>query len=402
MNKMIVERRCLLINSHIHSPPSNAIQPSMMLIRLVHAALISFLLSLKTTYGFQINCRCRPSFDLGRSPSSSAQLQRVLQNHGSNNKEARLTQLKFSGTEALVNGAPDLTLASWVIAFSASHIGMSAIRDRLIEICGEFAAKVNIVDRGWKLPSWWLGDGVAENCILPDKDTAGRQIYRMGYTLVSFTTLGSALMTYVSIHEGGITIPISFFTVSQDYILYYAIAIASFAISIASLFNASPLSLVPGFQVADDKNDKPAVSGLQRNDSLKMEPRGLTRITRHPLILPVVPWGLATSYLLGGRPEDFILFGGLSAYAIAGCACQDLRIINLEGSVGTVFEPAMSQKVQGQLEYFFSATSFVPFAAIIDGRQSMESVLKEFPIVPFLLGFPVGIILEDSFLQWLS
>jgi len=374
----------------------------MMLISIVHLALVYLLLSLKIANGFLINYRCRPSFDSERFPSSSAQLQRVSHPHGSSNREARLTQLKLSGTEALVVGAPDLTLASWVMAFSASHIGMSAIRDRLIEICGEFASKINIVDRGWKLPSWWLGDGVGENYILPDKDTAGRQIYRMGYTLVSFTTLGSALMTYLSIQEGRNTIPTSFFTMSQDYRLYYAIAVASSAISLASLFNASPLSLVPGFQVADGKNNKPAVSGVQRNDSLKLEPRGLTRITRHPLILPVVPWGLATSYLLGGHPADFILFGGLSVYAIAGCACQDLRIINKEGSVGTVFDPTMSQKVEGQLENFFSATSFVPFAAIIDGRQSLETVLKEFPIVPFLLGFPVGIVIEDAFLQWLS
>ena len=138
--------------------------------------------------------------------------------------------------------------------------------------------------------------------------------------------------------------------------MYFSIASASFAASIASLFNASPLSLMPGFQKVeegkggDDKSGmfsnneiiKSASSGtirgmMQRNDGLKFEPKGLTRITRHPLILPVIPWGFATSILLGGQSADFILFGGLSIYAVAGCACQDLRVSRKEGSVGTVF-----------------------------------------------------------------
>ena len=61
------------------------------------------------------------------------------------------------------------------------------------------------------------------------------------------------------------------------------VAALSAALSLASLGNASPLSLVPGFA-----KDEAAPMGLVRDDSLKLRPFGLTRITRHPLILPMV------------------------------------------------------------------------------------------------------------------
>jgi len=260
-----------------------------------------------------------------------------------------------------------------------------------------------------------VGDDVGKNEIFPDQDTAGRQIYRIVYTMVSFTTLGAALFCYLSVDEGTAErmVPIG-----QEYTMYLAIASTSFAASIASIFNASPLGLMPSFQRADNDNenigikastaaigcasDQPSnsVLGIERNDDLKFYPRGLTRITRHPLILPVVPWGIATSILTGGRDADFALFGGLSLYAIAGCACQDLRVIRREGSVGTVFRPA-EEDVRSRLEQFYASTSFVPFAAVVDGRQGMRDVVKEFPLVPFLAGFPIGMAIEDILLHWL-
>jgi len=135
---------------------------------------------------------------------------------------------------------------------------------------------------------------------------------------------------------------------------------------------------------------------VQRNDSLKLRPTGLTRITRHPLILPVVPWGIATSMLAGGRTCDFLFFGGLALYALAGCAAQDLRVLRQEGSVGTVFLPGES------LDSFFSTTSYVPFGAVIDGRQSIQDIIAEVPWLPLGIGCLVGVFLEDTLLSWLA
>lgn len=305
-----------------------------------------------------------------------------------------------------------LSLEFWITSFSLSHIGMSAIRDNLIYNCGKLASEMKLINRGIKLPDYWPGDDFGQDEIFPDSDTAGRQIYRVGYTLVSFTTLGNAFTSYLSIVQSNnennnnifmSTMPLT----EQEHMVYFSIASLAFATSIASLFNASPLGLMPGFQKASQSKDssgenkKATVAGLQRNDGLKFEPRGLTRITRHPLILPVVPWGISTSFLAGGLIHDFVLFTGLSIYAIAGCACQDLRILRKEGSVGTVFKPD-SEDIGMKLNTFFDNTSFVPFGALLDGRQSIHLMVKEFPYIPFVVGIPIGAVMEDSILQFLK
>jgi hypothetical protein len=350
-----------------------------------------------------------------------------IQFHRCQTKHTERKQMRVkTNTSLSLSLSPDeQQLAFWITSFSTLHIGMSAIRDSLIKSCGQLAQNANLIDRKIiQLPLWWPGDDVGKNEIFPDGDTAGRQIYRLGYTFVSFFTLGGALASYLSIVRDSSAGEMNFREqlmqssniplTDEEYMVYFIIASASFAASIASLFNASPLSLMPGFQ-KEEKNEgltsttnlssAPAVvsiAGIQRKDELKFEPKGLTRITRHPLILPVVPWGIATSFLVGGNTADFILFGGLSLYAIAGCACQDLRIIKKEGSVGTVFQPLSSSEVGGKLDDFFSATSFIPFGAVVDGRQPISLLVKEFPLLPFIIGFPVGGFIENALLNWLN
>jgi len=48
-------------------------------------------------------------------------------------------------------------LAFWMTSFSTSHIGMSAIREKLISLFGELASNSNLVDRKVKLPPYWPG-----------------------------------------------------------------------------------------------------------------------------------------------------------------------------------------------------------------------------------------------------
>lgn len=283
--------------------------------------------------------------------------------------------------------ANDQALAFWIAAFSASHIGMSAVRGRLIDVCGQLATSLNLVDRKFlTLPSYWPADDVGKNEIFPDAETAGRQIYRALYTLISFATLfGGAFSAYLSSIAMTTASPVS----DDSYTFWFTVAAIAQGVSIASLFNASPLSLVPGFEQGDELV-------LKRNDTLKFQPSGLTRITRHPLILPVVPWGIANSFLTGGRLSDFLLFGGLAMYAVAGCAAQDLRIIRDEGSVGTAFRPS------SELREFFAATSFIPFGAVVDGRQLIQDIVKEVPWIALVGGCFVGAFIEDTLLKWLK
>ena len=337
-------------------------------------------------------------------------------------------------------------LLFWVTAFASSHIGMSAIRQTLItNVFGQFVANdvLGIVgNEKLKLPDFWPGDS-SGNVLFPDIETAGRQFYRMFYTIISFVTLGSSFSIYLSFvnnnqHHDSINILWNNLVGSSsssdsDIIINicYVVATLSGAFSLASLLNASPLGLVPSFRQKEksdlttttmmiaEENESTAIApgdtlmGITRDDSMKFEPKGLTRITRHPLILPVVPWGLSTSILVGGNNQDYILFGGLALYAIVGCYCQDLRIIREEGSVGTVFtfndndddenNIASSTKTNQKLLQFYNETSFVPFGALFDGRQSWDMILKEFPILPFFLfGIPSSFVIETIFLQFLN
>lgn len=266
---------------------------------------------------------------------------------------------------------------------------MSAVRRDIIHTCGQTADSLGLVgNSNWKLPDVWPGDEAGQT-IFPDAETAGRQIYRIGYTGVSFTTLGSAAFAYLdSIHQTGLAL-----VDEPTNSIFFWISVFSSAISIGSLFNPSPLSLVPVYEAGTEDGQGQL---LRRNDNQKLVATGMTRITRHPLILPVVPWGLATAASLGGQPRDYLLFGGLALYALAGCAAQDLRISNEEGSVGTVFSPDQS------LQVFFRETSFLPFGALLDGRQTLRETVEEIPWLALAVGIPVGFKLQLFLLHWLS
>lgn len=306
-------------------------------------------------------------------------------------------------------------LSLWVIAFASSHIGMSAIRSSIISFLGNGAQALNLVNNEeWILPPWWPGDTMGGNNIFPDALTAGRQIYRMMYTVVSFVTLGFAFGSYLD--AASIQQPTEAIAGTQLYTTCLFAAALSYGAVTASLFNASPLGLMPGFEAMSSQNNNDGeedntntgnnfIANIRRDDSLKFTTRGLTRITRHPLILPVVPWGLANAILAGARSCDFILFGGLAIYAVAGCFAQDLRILREEGSVGTVFriesrkDNEDGQDEREQLRSFFKATSFIPFQAVLDGRQRFDDIVLEVPWLQFVAGTVAGVFIEERFLQ---
>ena len=136
----------------------------------------------------------------------------------------------------------DVVLATWVIAFASSHIGMSAARSNIIRTLGETAASLNLVGNDeWVLPTWWPGDNNGGDRIFPDNLTTGRQIYRLMYTAVSFVTLGSAFGAYL--HSSSVSI-LDGSGVQQSSTLLYNTCLLSAAMSfgaaIASLVNASP------------------------------------------------------------------------------------------------------------------------------------------------------------------
>jgi uncharacterized membrane protein len=118
-------------------------------------------------------------------------------------------------------------------------------------------------------------------------------------------------------------------------------------------------------------------------------------------LFPAVPWGVATSFLAGSRPVDFLLFTGIAVYALVGCAAQDLRVLKKEGSVGTVFEPFSTTSTGSSLQLFFQSTSFIPFGAVVDGRQSLDEIVSEFPLLPFLVFSVAGYFVEAQIVSLL-
>ena len=167
----------------------------------------------------------------------------------------------------------------------------------------------------WRLPAVLKpGLDATGDVVFPDAGTAGRQIFRLLYSLVSAATLAAAWGAFTQVGEGAsVLIPVA----EDTRPFLFAAGALSSALSLISLGNASPLSLVPSFQP-----DTTSPSGFTRNDSAKLYPHGLTRITRHPLILPMVPWGLANGLLVGGRAQDLILFWGIAVYSVCGCWAQ--------------------------------------------------------------------------------
>jgi len=283
---------------------------------------------------------------------------------------------------ALSDGTAEV--AGLVAAFSMTHVGLSNVRQPIISACGAGAKRFGLVGRGWRLPSYWLGDS-SGNEIWPDAEAAGRQIFRVLYSAVAFGTLGAAAGVYADCRAATSAVELA------PWARAGLVAVAALAqgISITSLLNPSPLSLVPGFRTSAD-----APLGLERDDSLKLAPYGLTRITRHPLILPVVPWGLANAALAGGRATDVALFGGLAVYALVGCKAQDERAA-AAAAVGTVF-------ARGDLTPFYDSTSFTPFAAVLDGRQKLRDVVGEVAWVYLCGGVALGWALEEMTLRALE
>ena len=83
--------------------------------------------------------------------------------------------------------------------------------------------------------------------------------------------------------------------------------------------------------------------------------RGIQRITRHPMNLGFALFG-AAHCLVNPHEGDWIFFGGFVVYAVTSAVHQDRRTF-ADG-------PEEVRQFQAQ-------TSFLPFAAILAGRQKL-------------------------------
>jgi uncharacterized membrane protein len=89
--------------------------------------------------------------------------------------------------------------------------------------------------------------------------------------------------------------------------------------------------------------------------------RGIVRITRHPFLWGVALWALV-HVVMNGDLASLVLFGSLLVLSLGGPASIDHKRQRLLGARWTAFA---------------QATSSVPFAAILGGRNSLYAALSE-------------------------
>ena len=109
------------------------------------------------------------------------------------------------------------------------------------------------------------------------------------------------------------------------------------------------------FLVLAHGSKSPATTAADMTGDRPSSPTGIHRITRHPLNTGFALFGLA-HMLVNPTVGDWIFWGGFPVFAVVSAIHQDRRML-----------------AAGSPEFwsFYGQTSFLPFAAILFGRQRM-------------------------------
>jgi uncharacterized membrane protein len=211
-----------------------------------------------------------------------------------------------------VSAAAEVLLL-WV-AFAATHIGLSSLglRPRLVRLIGE-------------------------------------RPFQGVYSLVALALFIPLVAVYFSnVHAGPWLLPFARGLVLR-WITYLVMGLA-FVLLVASLVRPSPAGVVPGESV----------------------PRGIYRITRHPMLFAFVLFGLSHA-LQNGTATDLAFFGGFVWFSLLGAWHQDRRKL---ATAGPGFRA------------FHEATPFLPFT----GRETLLGVRELSPwIVALGIALTLGI-----------
>jgi uncharacterized membrane protein len=204
---------------------------------------------------------------------------------------------------------------------------------------------------------WWLAFCVSHVVLssIPVRTAiiarTGAQPFQGLYSLVALATFVPMVSCYWGKQHTG---PLlwSFMGYTGAEAVGVVLGTAAFSLTVASFFQPSPTSMDP---------------------RAAKRPHGLTRVTRHPLFAGFALWGLA-HVLINGFLSDLAFFSGFVVFSIVGAAHQDAR-----------------KKVQLGAEYeaFCAETSFVPFVAILGGRNRL--VLGEMPWIGLAVGAAAGV-----------
>jgi len=117
--------------------------------------------------------------------------------------------------------------------------------------------------------------------------------------------------------------------------------------------------LLLGFMVAN-----PSPTGMM---PAAMEPRGVLRITRHPMNMGIAAFALG-HMASNPRPGELFLFGSLFVVGFFGAYHQDRRKAREKGD---------------EFKEFQKKTSILPFAALVQGKTRLE--LRDFSFIVLVI-----------------
>lgn len=197
---------------------------------------------------------------------------------------------------------PALGIALLWLAFTATHVGMSSLRlrPRLVGTLGEVG---------------FIGL----------------------YSLVALGIFVPLIRLYFASKHAGALL----WSLPRGPLLRWTVYVCmgvAFVLLVSSLLKPSPGGVVPG----------------------ETKPRGVYRITRHPMVMAFVVFALV-HLLPNGSSADVAFFGGFAAFALIGAAHQDRRKL-------VVGPPGYRE--------FYESTPFLPFT----GRETLAGLRELSPI----------------------
>ena len=190
----------------------------------------------------------------------------------------------------------------------------------------------------------WLGF-VATHMWPSRVGTRPRLVARLGegpflglYTAVSFAFFVPLVWFYLGHKHAGPTLWSIPLTTPVRWTIYGLMGVA-LTMAVSGLVRPSPAALVPGDPT----------------------PRGMQRITRHPLFMGLGLFGLL-HLIPNGSAADVAFFGGFPLFALVGCFHQDRRKL-ATGAAG--------------FRAFYDATPFLPFT----GHDTLRGLRELSPLV---------------------
>ena len=180
----------------------------------------------------------------------------------------------------------------------------------------------------------------------------GEQPFRGLYSLVSFLTLGGAIWVFSGHRNLG---PLFWDTPGWLYPLVYLLMLLGLMLLVSSFVTPSPTGMV----------------------AKSMTPKGVLRITRHPMNMGFASFGLA-HMVANGSLGDLFFFGSIFVVGFFGAYHQDHRLADERGHGFAAFR---------------TQTSVLPFAAILQGRNHLKPEEFRIPVLALILAGYVALVL---------